>query len=156
MRMGAKKSPFYRVVVKEKRSKRDGAYLENVGTYDPMQDPAEVNLKHDRIQYWIGVGAQPTDTVEWSLDEQGKWKANVRPQRQPQQRPRRLRRKLHRKLRQKQLRRRPRLNLHQQLTLRHPRRLRLLKPQLRQPKSQPRNPLLRKPKKLSSQTWVSR
>ena len=64
MRMGAKKSPFYRVVVKEKRSKRDGAYLENVGTYDPMQDPAEVNLKHDRIQYWIGVGAQPTDTVK--------------------------------------------------------------------------------------------
>src|SRR5205085_5430902 len=63
MRMGAKKKPFYRVVVKEKRSKRDGAYLENLGTYDPMQDPAEVLLKHERIQYWIGVGAQPTDTV---------------------------------------------------------------------------------------------
>jgi len=61
--MGAKKNPFYRVVVKEKRSKRDGKYLENLGTYDPMQDPAEVNLKHERIQYWIGVGAQPTDTV---------------------------------------------------------------------------------------------
>ncbi len=64
MRMGAKGKPFYRLVVKEKRSKRDGAYLENVGTYDPMADPAEVNLKHDRIQYWIGVGAQPTDTVK--------------------------------------------------------------------------------------------
>ena len=63
MRMGAKKSPFYRVVVKEKRSKRDGKYLENLGTYDPMQDPADVKLNHDRIQYWIGVGAQPTDTV---------------------------------------------------------------------------------------------
>src|SRR4029078_6440507 len=64
VRMGAKKSPFYRVVVKEKRSKRDGKYLENLGTYDPMQDPAEVNLKHARIQYRIGVGAQPSDTVK--------------------------------------------------------------------------------------------
>lgn len=63
MRMGAKKRPFYRVVVKEKRSKRDGKYLENLGTYNPMADPAEVNLKHERIEYWIGVGAQPTETV---------------------------------------------------------------------------------------------
>jgi len=63
MRMGAKGKPFYRLVVKERRSKRDGAYLENVGTYNPMLDPAEVILNHDRIQYWIGVGAQPTDTV---------------------------------------------------------------------------------------------
>lgn len=61
--MGAKKRPFYRVVVKEKRSKRDGKYLENLGTYDPMTNPAEVDLKHERIQYWIGVGAQPTETV---------------------------------------------------------------------------------------------
>ncbi len=63
MRMGAKKRPFYRVVVKEKRSKRDGKYLENLGTYNPMADPAEVTLKHDRIAYWIGVGAQPSETV---------------------------------------------------------------------------------------------
>ena len=63
MRLGAKKRPFYRVVVKEKRSKRDGAYIENVGTYDPMKNPAEVSLRHDRIQYWIGVGAKPTETV---------------------------------------------------------------------------------------------
>lgn len=63
MRMGAKKRPFYRVVVKEKRSKRDGKYLENLGTYNPMTDPAEVNLKHDRIAYWIGAGAQPSETV---------------------------------------------------------------------------------------------
>jgi small subunit ribosomal protein S16 len=63
MRMGAKKSPFYRVVVKEKRSKRDGKYLENLGTYNPMTNPAEVSLKHDRIQYWIGVGAKPSETV---------------------------------------------------------------------------------------------
>lgn len=63
MRMGAKKKPFYRVVVKEKRSKRDGKYLENVGTYNPMTNPAEVDLKHDRVQYWLSVGAQPTETV---------------------------------------------------------------------------------------------
>ncbi len=63
MRMGAKKKPFYRVVVKEKRSKRDGKYLENVGTYNPMTDPAEVDLKHDRVEYWISVGAQPSETV---------------------------------------------------------------------------------------------
>jgi len=63
MRMGAKGKPFYRLVVKEKRSKRDGKYLENLGTYDPMVNPAEVKLNHDRIQYWIGVGAKPTETV---------------------------------------------------------------------------------------------
>ena len=62
--MGSKGKPFYRLVVKEKRSKRDGKYLENVGTYDPMLDPAEVKLNHERIQHWIGVGAQPTDTVK--------------------------------------------------------------------------------------------
>jgi small subunit ribosomal protein S16 len=63
MRIGAKGKPFYRLVVKEKRSKRDGKYLENLGTYDPMVNPAAVDLKHDRIQYWIGVGAKPTETV---------------------------------------------------------------------------------------------
>ncbi len=63
MRMGAKKKPFYRIVVKERRSKRDGKYLENVGTYNPMTNPATVELKHERIQYWISVGAQPTETV---------------------------------------------------------------------------------------------
>ena len=63
MRMGAKGKPFYRLVVKEKRSKRNGKYLENVGTYNPMTNPAEVKLEHERIQYWIGVGAQPTETV---------------------------------------------------------------------------------------------
>lgn len=63
MRMGAKGKPFYRVVVKEKRSKRDGKYIENVGTYNPMGETMKVDLKHDRIQYWISVGAQPTETV---------------------------------------------------------------------------------------------
>jgi small subunit ribosomal protein S16 len=63
MRTGAKKRPSYRVVVKEKKSKRDGAYLENLGTYDPTRQPAEVKLKMDRVRYWIEKGAQPTDTV---------------------------------------------------------------------------------------------
>lgn len=63
MRMGAKKSPSYRIVVKEKLSKRDGAYLENVGFYDPRRDPAEIRLNAERVEYWLGKGAQPTDTV---------------------------------------------------------------------------------------------
>ena len=63
MRTGAKKRPSYRIVVKEKQSKRDGAYLENLGTYNPTRGPAEINLRADRVQYWIGKGAQPTDTV---------------------------------------------------------------------------------------------
>lgn len=63
MRTGAKKRPSYRIVVKEKQSKRDGAYLENLGTYNPTRKPAEVHLKADRVRYWIGKGAQPTDTV---------------------------------------------------------------------------------------------
>jgi small subunit ribosomal protein S16 len=63
MRMGAKGKPYYRLVVKEKRSKRDGKYIENLGTYDPMANPAAVKLNLERIQYWIGVGAKPTETV---------------------------------------------------------------------------------------------
>ena len=63
MRMGAKKRPSYRIVVKEKLSKRDGAYLENIGTYDPTREPAAVNLNLERAQYWLGKGAQPTETV---------------------------------------------------------------------------------------------
>ena len=63
MRMGAKGKPYYRVVVKEKRSKRDGKYLEQLGTYNPMVNPAEIKLNQERVQYWIGVGAQPTQTA---------------------------------------------------------------------------------------------
>jgi small subunit ribosomal protein S16 len=64
MRTGAKKSPSYRVVVKEKQSKRDGAYLENLGTYNPTRNPAEIKLDLARVSYWIEKGAQPTDTVD--------------------------------------------------------------------------------------------
>ena len=70
MRMGAKKSPSYRVVVKEKLSKRDGAYVENVGFYNPTRDPAEVRLDLERVDYWIERGAQPTDTVRQLIRRQ--------------------------------------------------------------------------------------
>jgi small subunit ribosomal protein S16 len=72
MRMGAKKRPSYRVVVKEKLSKRDGACLENVGTYDPTRNPAEVKLKLERVQYWIERGAQPSATVARLIKSQSK------------------------------------------------------------------------------------
>lgn len=63
MRTGAKKSPSYRIVVKEKQSKRDGAYLEKLGTYNPTRNPAELKLDLTRVNYWIQKGAQPTNTV---------------------------------------------------------------------------------------------
>jgi small subunit ribosomal protein S16 len=72
MRMGAKKKPAYRIVVKEKLSKRDGAYIESIGTYNPMTKVAEVRIDADRAEYWISCGAQPTDTVDRLL------KANAR------------------------------------------------------------------------------
>ena len=72
MRMGAKKRPSYRIVVKEQQSKRDGAYLENLGTYNPTREPAEINLKSDRVQYWISKGAQPTDTVRRLIKQAAK------------------------------------------------------------------------------------
>lgn len=75
MRMGAKKSPSYRVVVKEKLSKRDGAYVENVGFYNPTRNPAEVRLDLERVNYWLGRGAQPTDTVRQLIRQQTKAQA---------------------------------------------------------------------------------
>lgn len=62
-RFGAKKRPFYRVVATDSRAKRDGRFIEVLGTYDPLTDPPTVNLKGDRVQYWLSVGAQPSDTV---------------------------------------------------------------------------------------------
>jgi small subunit ribosomal protein S16 len=70
-RHGAKKRPFYRIVVADSESKRDGRYLENVGTYNPLQNPAEVNLKVDRVTYWLQQGAIPSDTVHNILKQQG-------------------------------------------------------------------------------------
>lgn len=65
--MGAKKRPFYRIVVMEKRSRRDGRFVEALGYYDPGQDPVEIKIDHERVQYWIRRGAQPTETVRQLL-----------------------------------------------------------------------------------------
>ena len=70
-RHGAKKKPFYRIVVADSESPRDGRFLENVGTYNPLQDPAEVTLKTDRVHYWLQQGAIPTDTVRSLLKKEG-------------------------------------------------------------------------------------
>ncbi len=70
-RHGAKKRPFYRIVVADNESPRDGRFLEIVGTYNPLLDPAEVTLKEERVQYWMGKGATPTDTVRNLFKKQG-------------------------------------------------------------------------------------
>ena len=69
-RHGAKKRPFYRIVVADSESPRDGRFLENVGTYNPLKEPAEVTLKSDRIEYWLGQGAIPSDTVKSLLKKE--------------------------------------------------------------------------------------
>ncbi len=63
-RMGAKKAPFYRVVVADSRYPRDGRFIEEIGTYNPLTDPATVNIDAEKAKKWIGNGAQPTDTVK--------------------------------------------------------------------------------------------
>ena len=70
-RMGAKKKPFYRIVVADSRSPRDGRSIEEVGTYNPLTDPAEITVKVDRVQEWIKNGAQPTETVRALLKKAG-------------------------------------------------------------------------------------
>jgi small subunit ribosomal protein S16 len=62
-RIGKKKKPFYRVVVIESSRPRDGRVVEAVGTYDPLKKPAEIKLDAERVKYWLGSGAQPSDTV---------------------------------------------------------------------------------------------
>ena len=62
-RRGAPKRPFYRIIVSPKGSKRDSKFIEIVGTYNPMTNPPTVELKAERVQYWVGVGAQPSDVV---------------------------------------------------------------------------------------------
>ncbi len=63
-RMGAKKSPFYRVVVADERYSRDGRFIEEIGYYNPMTSPAEIKIDAERAAAWIAKGAQPTDTVK--------------------------------------------------------------------------------------------
>ena len=62
-RFGKKKKPFYRVVVIESSKARNGRVVESVGTYDPLKKPAEIKLDADRVKYWLGTGAQPSETV---------------------------------------------------------------------------------------------
>ena len=66
-RMGAKKAPFYRVVVADSHFARDGRFIEEIGTYDPLANPAVVKIDMERAKYWIDNGAQPTDTVRGLL-----------------------------------------------------------------------------------------
>ena len=73
-RGGAKKRPYYRIVAADSRRSRDGRYLEQLGTYNPLlakDDPARVKLDEDRVRYWLGVGAQPSDRVARFLDAAG-------------------------------------------------------------------------------------
>ena len=70
-RMGMKKHPFYRIVVADERSPRDGRFIEEIGYYNPVSDPVEMKIDDERAKYWIGVGAQPTDTVRALLKKGG-------------------------------------------------------------------------------------
>ena len=70
-RMGAKKAPFYRVVVADGRYPRDGRFIEEIGTYNPLVDPAEIKIDNEAAKKWIANGAQPTDTVRALLKKSG-------------------------------------------------------------------------------------
>ena len=70
-RMGAKKNPFYRIVVADSHSPRDGRCIEEIGTYDPLTNPATVKVDADKVKAWIQNGAQPTDTVRGLLKKNG-------------------------------------------------------------------------------------
>ena len=70
-RMGAHKRPFYRVVVADSRTPRDGRFIEEIGTYNPLKDPAEIKIDVEAAQKWISNGSQPTDTVRALLKKSG-------------------------------------------------------------------------------------
>jgi len=69
--MGKKKQPIYKVVAADERSPRDGKFIEALGLYNPITDPATVEIKEERVLYWLGVGAQPTTTVKGLLSRKG-------------------------------------------------------------------------------------
>ena len=70
-RMGAKKAPFYRIVVADSRAPRDGAFVEEIGYYNPLTEPVEIKVDNEKAQHWIKNGAQPTDTVRGLLKKSG-------------------------------------------------------------------------------------
>jgi len=70
-RMGAHKKPFYRIIVADSRARRDGPFVEVIGTYDPKKEPSEIKVNLERAKHWIELGAQPTDTVRKLLQKAG-------------------------------------------------------------------------------------
>ncbi len=70
-RMGAKKAPFYRIIVADSRSPRDGRFIEEVGYYNPMTNPPTIKLENEKIEKWLTSGAQPTETVKSILTKSG-------------------------------------------------------------------------------------
>ncbi len=70
-RMGAHKKPFYRVVVADSRAPRDGKFIEEIGYYNPLTDPADIKIDEEKAKKWLGTGAQPTDTVRGLLKKAG-------------------------------------------------------------------------------------
>ena len=71
-RAGAKKRPFYRIIVTDHRAPQGGRFLENIGTYDPTHEPVHFTLNHERLTYWRSKGAQPSDTLEQLIKRQAK------------------------------------------------------------------------------------
>jgi small subunit ribosomal protein S16 len=76
-RLGATKRPFYRVVVADQRSPRDGRFIENIGKYHPLQDPSVIDIDEERALHWLRVGAQPSNTVRVLLEKAGIWERFV-------------------------------------------------------------------------------
>ncbi len=70
-RIGAKKAPFYRIVVADSRYPRNGRFIEEIGTYDPMKNPAEIKIDSEKVQTWLKNGAQPTETVRALIAKSG-------------------------------------------------------------------------------------
>ncbi|MDN5294256.1 MAG: small subunit ribosomal protein [Eubacteriales bacterium] len=76
-RMGAKKNPFYRLVVADSRSPRDGRFIEEIGYYDPTREPAELKVDDEKVLLWLKRGAQPSETVKSLLKKAGVWQKFV-------------------------------------------------------------------------------
>ena len=71
MRFGGKKTPFYRIVISDRRAARNGGFIEQIGTYDPKKDPVEIRFKEEKAVQWLKKGAQPTPTVRQLLNQSG-------------------------------------------------------------------------------------
>jgi len=70
-RLGAHKKPFYRIVVADSRARRDGPFIEILGTYDPLKDPSEIKLNGEKVKHWLQRGAQPTDKAKKLIQKAG-------------------------------------------------------------------------------------